>query len=346
MEPRREPRYAAGRVSLRITLERVPPDAPERAFERAVAPTWSRLASSRTLLVGVAERGHGPGVGIAPWTRRGVVQTAERHGLRLQGFDLTAPGAVPSLHAPLGDIPEHEAGHALDLDLPGARRPRRVPVGWFGAHLCLLVPCVFEHHHDVRGDLWLGPAAWAFAALDRFCTTERWPTPELPLALRRGAPVPRRSVLGARLASQVFASTTLVVDAAWWAPVRPSEASAPELLPVGQCLATASEAPDEAWAQRCLAQFDPWIARRLQLERVTASDPGDMIEELGDGREDVWPRATPPRARSLAAQTLRALWSRPVPPSASERRLPPAVPGPLARCWHGEPRLAGPRSLS
>lgn len=343
MEPWREPRYAAAAVNLRIHLERVPPDAPERAFERAVAPTWSRLASSRPMLVGVAEHGHGPGVGIAPWTRRGLASAADRHGFRLRGVDLTEPGAVPSLHAPLGDIPEDEPGQALDLDVPGARRPRRVPAGWFGAHLCLLVPCVFEQHHDVRGDLWLGPAAWAFAALDRFCTTDRWPTPELPWALRRGAPVPRRSAIGARLASQVFASTTLVVDAAWWAPVRAGESSAPELLAVGQCLATASERPDETWARQCLAELDPWIARRLHLERGPANHG---IEELGDAREDAWPRATPPRARSLASQTLRALWSRQAPSASSERRLPPAVPGPLARCWHTEPRLASPRSPS
>lgn len=328
-----------------MILERVNPDTPDVAVQRAIAPWWSRLAPARPVLVGVAEHGHGPGVGVAPWTRTGLVHAATAHGLSLRGVDLSRPGAAPSLHTPLGPITEDLSGHAINLDIPGARRPRRIPSSWFGAHLCLVMPCVFEQHDLLPQQPWMGPVAWAFGALDDHGSTSHLPVPSMPRSPMRGPSIPHRSVIGARLSAQVFASITVVIDAAWWAPVKRGENSAPELVPLGHCVTTGASFPDERWSLACVQEADAWLARRLQLCRGT---PEVEIEVAGTARGEAWPRATLPRARGLASQTLHALWSRRpgVDRGPQDRRLPPAVPGPLAKCWQAYSRASAQRSLA
>lgn len=337
MEPRGTHRYAARAVPLRVNLERVLPDTPDAAVERAVGPLWNQLATRRPLLIGVSEVANGPGVGIAPWTRAGLSRAATRHHLTARGVALRSTPRGLTASAALGDLEDDASGPSVSLDLPGTRRPRRIPTRWFGAHLCLVVPCVFIQQDGPFG-AWLGPAAEAFASLDRCCTVSHLPPPGL-LTSSRGSTtiVPTASLNGARLAAHVFASTTLVIDAAWWAPVHRGDGCAPELNPLGLCLATGVPHPDERWTQGCVQALDLWLTGQLQ---------DTVIEAVGSAAGDPWHRVSLPRARNPLRQTVRALWGRAGTGAPAERRLPPAIPGPLAKCWHGYPRSHALRGVS
>lgn len=309
-------------MSVRVDVERIHPGAPERAAAAAVAATFGLLAPRRELLVLGVGWAPAPGVAVAPWTLTGLRMAAREHGLELREARIPACGAAE----PRGlDAAAHalDDGRRVGVEVPGSHRVRRVPTTWFGAHLCLVVPCVHVRAPGKRAHEWRGPADQALRALDRACL----------------GPAGRESAnVGARLATTVFASTTLVVDASWWAPMQPDDGAAPSLLAVDRCIALGTIAPTPGWRQQVLDALDPWLAGNLRIGPMQSGH--GSVSTAGSAASLPWPRApgkvgTPPR--SLANEAVAALWDagrRRTRLVAPDRRLGPAVPGELGRLWH------------
>jgi hypothetical protein len=314
-------------VTVRVNVERIHPETPERAAAAAVSSSFELLAPRRELVVIAVDWGNAPGIAVAPWTLAGVREAARDHDLRTRELRIAACGGDAE-HVQASD----DDGPRVSVELPGSHRARRVPKAWFGAHLCLAVPCIHVRKR-VRGQahpVWLGPAHQALRALDRACD----------------GPSGRESPnVGARLATAVFASTSIVIDATWWAPMQPDDAAAPSLLALDRCLALAAVSPSSAWRRHVLDALDPWLAANLRLGPMPAGD--GSVRAAGTAASTPWPRApnkigAPPR--SIATEAVAALWDagrrrprRAVP----ERRLGPSVPGDLARLWHAfDPQLA------
>lgn len=316
----------ANRVALSVAVEHIDPQKPAHAASAAVSGTFEQLAPARGMLVGVAGWGDGPAVAVAPWVLEGIRRASTQYGLKTRTIDLGPTEAHAGQRRRItaaGLTLEESEGRPLSLELPGARRPRRIPRPWFGQHLCLVVPCAHVRRTRGRDESWMGPVAAAFTALDRACR---------PAGLRMDAPV-----TGARLAAQVFASTTVVLDGSWWAPLQADDTSPPTVISLDRCLALSSKSPSEAWNREALAAMDDWLAGLL---RITGAAPGRLpsVESRGSAARRPWPRAPKLHAktgRGLAGQAIEALWSLQPGRRRSDRRaLPPNVPGPLARSWH------------
>jgi hypothetical protein len=316
-------------------VERLDAGRPSDAAFEAVSPTLQLLSRSRSLLVGAVALGEGPGMDVAPWTLQGVRRAAHQAELRIGFSRFDPPGHRTSVRRRLAmsELEDADEGHrCVTLEVRGEGRPRRVPQAWFGRHLCLVVPCVHIQRQRQRqrqrigarsigsGLHWTGPIDAAFAAIARACSVAGEGT---------------RAELGARIAGIVFTSTTVVIDATWWAPLRNDEDAPPDLLALDRCLATGSLQPTEAWNAALLERFDPWLAGRLRLTpAAVVLDP--ELRESGSGAHVPWPRAPAMAARArrgLAGQALQALWKG-ARPETTQIRLPPAAPGPMARCWH------------
>jgi hypothetical protein len=305
-------------VTVRLNVERIHPGTPERAAAAAVASTFDLLVPQREMVVAMVEWGHAPGIAVAPWTVAGIRTAAREQELRLREVRIGACG--PNDGRVLDDD-----GRRVSVEVPGSHRARRVPSAWFGAHLCLVVPClhVRKRGRGRTGPEWLGPADQALRALDRACH----------------GPTGRESAnVGARIATTVFASATIVVDASWWAPLQPDDTGPPCLLPLDRCVALGTVSPSSAWRRHVLGSLDPWVAGNLRLGPMPSG--AGSVAAAGTAASTPWPRAptkigAPPR--SLATEAVAALWKvgRPRPRrSAPDRRLGPAVPGDLARLWH------------
>ncbi len=270
-----------------------------------------------------------PGLTVAPWVLDGIRQAADRCGLEWSWTHLgpaDANGPSRRFH-PERYRDREEEGRILELELPGARRPRRIPRSWIGRHLCLVVPCL--HRRGPGGEL-AGPLELALERLGRTCA--------LP-----GDREPAR--VGARLAGHAFASTTIVVDASWWAPLQSDADAVPVLLSTERCLSTGVSSPHPRWARDVMLDVDRWLAHKLQLAHGPAPTG---LQMMGDGASEPWPDGAPyvkaRRPGGLANQALEALWSAGRRRAGATRgRLPPSAPGPLGRSWTGyvESRASG-----
>jgi hypothetical protein len=315
------------RVAVSVVVEGIDPSRPNHSAVAAAAGAFGRLSPTRPLLVAVAGWGDAPAVAVTPWVLAGVRRAASDHGLGASAVDLASASMHGSQRRRItaAGLPlEPSDGRPVQLEIPGTRRPRRIPRPWIGQHLCLVVPCVHRRGGQPGDAGWVGPIAAGFAALDHACA---------PAGMHRDS-----AVAGARLAAQVFASTTLVVDASWWAPLHASDAGPPFVLGLDRCLVLSSEVPSEAWNLSVLDCFDGWLATRLQIDGASPRADSTMTVR-GSAAALAWPRAPrrTEKPRGLAGQAIQALWSasRGRPRVAGpERALLPNVPGPLARWWY------------
>jgi hypothetical protein len=307
-------------MTVRVNIERIHPGTPERAAAAAVSSTFALLAPRRDLVMAVVGWAKAPGVAVAPWTLAGIRNAAREHELVLREIRIPACGAAEDVRGSDDD------GRRIGVELPGSHRARRVPSAWFGAHLCLVIPCIHVRGpaRGREGPHWLGPADQALRALDRACD---------------GAPGRESAILGARLATTAFASATIVIDASWWAPMQEGDSGPPSLLALDRCLALGTVSPSSAWRRHVLGALDPWLAANLRLASMPTGD--GSVTASGSAASTPWPRApnkigAPPK--SLATEAVTALWDagRRARPRrvANDRRLGPAVPGELARLWH------------
>jgi hypothetical protein len=313
-------------VALSVAVEHIDPRKPIHAATAAVSGTFEQLAPTRGLLLGVAGWGDGPAVAVAPWVLEGIRRAATQHGLTIEAVDLgpteTHGGQRRRLTA--AGIPlAHGEGRPLKLELAGSRRPRRIPKAWFGQHLCLVVPCAHTRKSRRKDDGWTGPVEAAFAALDRAC--------------RPAGQSVDTAATGARLAAAAFASTTVVLDGTWWAPLSPGDTAPPNVISLDRCFALSSGFPSEAWNRRALSEVDDWLAAQLQLRTGGAGRRHLEVESRGSAARAPWPRA--PKlgsapSRGLAGQALEALWTRRPRQPPGRRALSASVPGPMARFWN------------
>lgn len=322
-------------MSLRAQVETIRADDPSAGVASALDPAFAVLPPARELLVAVVDFGEGPGVSVSPWALAGVVRAARHHGLSATGHDLgprPVNGGLERRSVAAGLPLREEDPRPIQLEVPGGRRPRRIPHGWFGRHLCLVVPCVHRRIGTGRGASWIGPVASAWARFDRACS---------------GPEVKDASSIGARLAAQVFASTTVLIDASWWGSMGEDETSPAELLAVQRALCLSTPTPDEGFARRTVEAPDDWLAAKLGV--ATHRTDTRALQVRGSGRDD-WPRAPklgqPGRGPGLAGQAVEALWKRGRRPRPAPigRSLTATVPGPLARAWNGHGESARPAS--
>ncbi|MGH1341995.1 MAG: hypothetical protein ACRBN8_10615 [Nannocystales bacterium] len=299
-------------MPLRVAIELVDPQRPDRAAQSALRAAFDGLAPSRPLHVLSLGWNAGPGTDIAPWTLAGIESAAKAASLSIEHETL-----------PMGREggPRRESG--IRTTLPGARRPRALPAHWFGRHACLVVPCAALDPGTKSG---VGPLAAALRAIDGHV----------------GGPRHRESPrVAARMLATVFASITIVVDGGWWADLSAQSGTARSLLPLGRVLTMHADHPDPAWARTLTQTFDPWLAYRLGISpRGAGLD--HAIRGIGPGGQARWPRASvtaarPSGSRGLAGRALEALWR----PQAPRTRLGPAVPGELGRVWSSWRRLGG-----
>ncbi|MBV1860760.1 MAG: hypothetical protein KUG77_20260 [Nannocystaceae bacterium] len=299
-------------MPLRVAIELVDPQRPDRAAQSALRIAFDGLAPARPLHVLGLGWNAGPGTDIAPWTMAGIESAAKAASLTVEHESL-------SMGHEGG--PRRESG--IRIALPGARRPRAIPAPWFGRHACLVIPCAALDPGTTSG---IGPLAAALRAVDRHI----------------GGPRHRESPrVAARMLSTVFASVTIVVDGAWWAELSASSGTARSLLPLGRVLTMHTDQPDPTWARTLTQTFDLWLAYRLGISpRGAGLD--HAIRGVGPGGKSRWPRASVTTARSsgsrgLAGRALEALWK----PQPARTRLGPAVPGDLGRVWSSWPAGRG-----
>jgi hypothetical protein len=325
--------------------------APREAARAAAASAFASLAPARAVLVGLVTWGDGPGLEPAPWTLDGVLAAATDVGVDV-AFEPLGPHEAAATHRWLRAHARSrvEDRRAVTLEIPGARRTRRIPRPWIGRHLCLVTPCVHLGRPRLgRSASWVGPLAAAFEILASVTGAAR-PSDE------------QSSELGRRLAAQVFASTTLVLDASWWAPLvadagRPSDPAASHLVALDRLLVMGTSAPAEQWARHGPQLLDAWLTMRLGVSRSPRSTDAheDALRFIGPGAARGWPHpaaAGPERhrrgtggrglpslenlANRFSRGALEALWrvSDSTRGRAAPLRLPAAVPGALARHWH------------
>lgn len=302
------------RVPLRVAIESIRPRQPDAATATALLPLLSALAPARPLHVLDLRWDAGPGTQAAPWTLAAIGSSAKHASLQVdwETLPLAPPRPGARLH-----------GEVITTDLPGARRARSIPATWFGRHLCLVLPCAWQDPQSAKTRR--GPIETGLRALD------------LHMGGPRNAPSAR---VAARMLATVFASVSVVIDGTWWAEIS-SEAQAPRrVLALDRCVALGIDHPSPAWTRLALDTLDPWLAHKLGLGG-RGRGLEHAIRTSGDGQRATWPRASSttsqPTSR-LRGRVLQALWK----PRREQARLGPAVPGELARAWHGWSNPEGP----
>ena len=224
-------RYAPA-VGLNLRVERIDARYPARGPKNAVLPTLSRLAVGRPLVVVDVYAGReagSPGTRVSPWCITAVEQAAADASLSVEVARIAAraPGRETGPKPRQADL-----GPRITLEVPGCAARRSVPRSWIGAHLCLAVPSLCLEVSGSKRPR--GPVASALAALDAACHRRT----------QSGQPD-----VGAALTSAVFASTTVVIDASWWAPMQLGDGAPPELTPLGYCVTAGVSAPQRDWSE-------------------------------------------------------------------------------------------------
>jgi hypothetical protein len=341
----------------RVLVHDVDPIAPSEAARAGASSAFASLPPARTMLVGVVSWGDGPALEPAPWTLDGVLSAAKDVGLQLV-FESLGPHEPTLLHRWLRAhaSARDEDRRPATLDIAGARRPRRIPRPWIGRHLCLVVPCVHLGRSRLgRSTTWAGPLTSAFETLA--LATRGVGGPRASGGPRREDGM--RSLVGMHVAAQIFASTTIILDASWWAPLvvqtksgASSIPAASHLVALDRCLVMGTTRPQERWSDRGPQVVDTWLGVRMGVGSGSMRLPGDVPQWAGPAASKRWPvpAAAGPRVgdglgfgvasagsalvTAMADKALQALWR-----VSDQRRprpaaLPPAVPGPLARHWH------------
>ncbi len=184
-------------MSRDVHAERVeaaaPTDGARRGAEIALA---GRGQTRETLLLVGGSNDKRPGLTVAPWTIDGTLDAASELGLRVRCNRLghMAPLDPAGRRLVRRGVNTQRDGQNIALRVPGTRRPMLVPRSWIGTHACLIAPWFRGPGDD------MGPMATTLATLARTCTTESLLAPHR---------------VGAWLASHLFASAWIIVDATW-----------------------------------------------------------------------------------------------------------------------------------
>ncbi|MEE9386048.1 MAG: hypothetical protein V3V08_21770 [Nannocystaceae bacterium] len=214
------------------------------------------------------------GCGLAPWTMPAIQRALQRRGFS----HLTAAGK--SGHTACD--PSCATTTAMHRAMTPLRLAENViraqlPVGWLGTNLVLVAP--LAHRKVARR--WASPCASAMLALAHAMGLDGDVAIELP-----------------RLLAEVFATTTLVLDATWWTAVDTRGRPMADPRCVGHCLVTSSlTQPTTSTA------LDEWIDSRLAIRRAFRPTGTDLRCE---GDLGIWPTARLPRAR-ISIRGLRSL---------------------------------------
>lgn len=321
-------------------VEIMPADASDPvAGPRQVAlRSLESIPRRRAVTLAVAAHSLQPGLAPCPWTVRGVLQALDELKLLVGSVvllgDLAAAQTVFERGA-LGHaaheltITARPGGPRQLLRMAESRRPAQVPMTWIGTNLVTITP--LAHHQS--GKAWHGPCE---TALDRLAALTGYDAPTDPTVR-----------IGGRLVSEVFASSSAIVDAHWWAAadddgVLCSEIAAPEHV--------LGAAVGEPYGH---AAVDGWLAGLLNLRtrlrhHGSAGRRSDVDVISVGGKRKPWPAVklelaprSPPVARpsltaGIAGRAVQALWSGVAAPSSrapSHRRLPPPLRGAFAHHW-------------
>jgi hypothetical protein len=314
------------------------PRRPREAARATARSLLKRLPRQREVTVAVVGWARQPGLAVPWWTLEGVLEAVDE--LDLRAGEVTALGEPSASGRPKGRPPADRLGAGaggdrfVRLSLPGLTRPARVPRSWIGTNLCLVSPLAHRRGDGRRlslrreGDLdWVEPVQSALAALVS--------------GLGADGPLRAQARAGARLAREVFASSTLILDATWWAAAQehdrrsqaPSYQLASELVAPEHVLGTPSLGDPDA-----VLNLDAWLTGLLGLGRaIVGADAPRVV-----GRRHPWPSSRLPEPRAsgrLADRAMDALWAG----AAPRQGLGPTVPGRFSDAWIAGDRASGSR---
>lgn len=335
-----------------VHLSAAEPDEPEAAV-RACTSWVLRAAPARRGVVVIfrAESGM-PGATTTPWCLRGLDQAIP---LDIAARSFWPRGDLDTAQQLLdaSGLPVHARAQAhqlrnaqrIRLTIPGFRRPAAIPRDFVGRNLIVVAPV---SHRRESGAGFQGPAQSALACLAELCRLEGSAS-----ALAKA---------GARIASEAFATASLLLDATWWTPLDATG------RPVGEAVAVEHVLCSPSLGRRGGAlAIDAWIGRllghpptRAQMRRnantpriagsrrpwPTAPLPGQLghnareamrppSSSFGDTLLDA-KRDVQSRARGLANRAFDALWTRPQDSSPNRLAIAPPVPGSFAAQWARE----------
>jgi hypothetical protein len=324
------------------------PTSAARATASAAFGGFPRRRPLTGLLVGWADT---PGLAVAPWTLRGVLD-ALPEGMRHSWEPLAEPRASDRA---LRSVPQdvRRDARALErgamgerrvpLSIAGQRRSAAIPRAWVGSSLCVVAPLC--HATEPRSSSRLsrrglgprasgpaarGPVELVLAAIARRCGMDsgaRAGNVESHAAMVRA---------GSAIVADTFCDAWLILDGTWWAALKGEHAGG-EPAAVEHCLGS-----------RCLIDtraataVDDWLGELLGHPRRTGTGtaaPGHTHTPRISGRRRQWPTTTLPRPPSGSPRrALDALWrpggrERRADPPSTRRALTPAPPGRFADHW-------------
>lgn len=294
-------------------VEIVPAEAsdPLSAPRQVALRSLESIPRRRAVTLAVAAHSLQPGLAPCPWTIRGTLDAIDRLSMRVGAVVLLGNIAAAETvfeRGALGhaahelSITARPVGRRQMLRLAESRRPAQIPMAWIGTNLVSLVP--LSHRETRRG--WVGPCE---SALDQLAELMGYEAPTDP-TLR----------IGGRLVSEVFASSTTLIDAHWWAAadehgVLCSQTAAPEHV--------LGAAVGEPYGH---AAVDGWLAGLLNLrtklrhhgQSAGTGTPPDIISVGGKRRPwpavklDTGPRTPvvhkPSLTAGIASRAVQALW--------------------------------------
>ena len=308
------------RVEILPADERRPTLAAHVCLDRLLRSVPKR----REITLGIMSHGNMPGLGVPPWTLRAALDCFDARKLRLRDvFVLGDPEAGQRLFErasfghPSGSItPFPPSGReSLRIKLPETGVPARVPAHWVGTNLVLLAPLC---HQRARAGAWTGPLV----------TSVR----NLAAGLGYHAPSDPALAIGARLISDVFATSTVLLDATWWAAADDEGRLACDPTAPEHVLGIACNELDD------MKVVDEWLDGLLNLAAATTGHQRSHARvPFVTGRRKPWPIARLPArplpAEGLAGRAVKALWGRRSLPAPVRAALRPSVPGKFSSAW-------------
>jgi hypothetical protein len=342
-----------------VHLSAADPAEPEAAIRACTNWVLRAAPARRGVVVIFRAEDRLPGATITPWCLRGLDQAIP---LELASRSYWPRGDLDTAQQLLDSagLPVHARVQAQELrnsprvrlSVPGFRRPAAIPRDFVGRNLILVAP--LSHRQDTTAHF-LGPSQSTLALLAELCRLEG-----SPAALAKA---------GARIARECFATSSLVLDGTWWAPLDTGGQPVGDAVAIEHFLCT----PSLGTRGSALA-VDSWIGRllghpptRADLRRITKQG-GTTTPRIAGSRRP-WPsaplpgqlgtkgrelgRPRPPssgfgdtlldasseirsRASGLAHRAFDALWMRPPDSNSGRLALAAPVPGAFASHWARE----------
>lgn len=276
------------------------------------------------MTLGIVAHGHLPGLCVPPWTLRATMECLEQRKLGVRDVfilgDLEAGQRMferASFGHALGRFhPSHPRGDdGIRLKLPESPNDAQVPASWVGTNLVLLAPLC---HQRTRNGGWRGPILNAMH--------------HLAGALGYRAPNDPTTHVGARVVSDVFASSTTLLDATWWLAAESDGVQACDPIAPEHVLSVACHELED------LRAVDEWLDALLNLGAVKGAHANAHPSvPLVTGRRRPWPIARLPARRfaseGLAGRAVKALWGRRSLPEPVRAALRPTIPGKFCHAW-------------